>query len=164
MWKHISGLVTLQKCVFVAFIGTKDMLQFPNADVDMCRQLPDYFCSMHGSVVIWVIGIGNLMYDQELKTKYNHKTHDAGVRSYMCNYRHGGVFHAHKKRTLPPSGRFSGPRAVYPAPHLHIRAAVCVVCIVYAKSLIWFFNRVSFGCYKNKVSVHIATNKTIASL
>ena len=164
MWNHIPGLVTLQKCVLVAFIRTKDMLQFPNADVDMCRQLPDYFCSMHGSVAIWVIGIGNLMYDQELKTKYNPKTHDAGVRSYMCNYRHGGVFHAHKKRTLPPSGRFSGPRAVYPAPHLHIRAAVCVVCIVYAKSLIWFFNRVSFGCYKNKVSVHIATNQTIASL
>ena len=133
MWNHIPGLVTLQKCVFVAFIGTKDMLQFPNADVDMCRQLPDYFCSMHGSVAIWVIGIGNLMYDQELKTKYNHKTHDAGVRSYMCNYRHGGVFHAHKKRTLPPSGRFSGLRAAYSASHLHIRAAVCVVCIVYAK-------------------------------
>lgn len=74
------------------------------------------------------------MHNQELQAKYNHKTHDAGVCLHMCNYRHGGVFHAHKKRTLPPSDRPSALRAVYPTPHLYIWAAVCVVCIVYARS------------------------------
>ena len=55
------------------------------------------------------------------------------VRTYAISVMVAYFIHAHKKCTLPPSGRFSGLRAAYSASHLHIRAAVCVVCIVYAK-------------------------------
>ena len=104
------------------------------------------------------------MHNQELQAKYDHKTHNVGVRPHMCNYRHGGVFHAHKKRALPPSGRFSALRAVYPASHLHVWAVVCAICIVYMRGREFGFSTGFLSGVIKRGFVHILVGQAAVGL